>query len=497
MASLNVGWAWMVNIRSSTVPSSSMTATASAMSSVACGPMMWTPRSLAVFGVGDHFDEAVVAVDDAGLGVAGEGKLADLDFVAFLLGLGLGEAGAADLRIGVGAGGDAVAPDGAEGAAGDVGDGDDAAHGADVGELRQAGDDVADGVDAGLGGLLGFVDLDEAAIELDFRLLDADAFGARCAADGDEDFLSFFLDGLAGGGGPGDFDAGGRLLDLLDFAAGVDVDAALFEEACEFLGYFFVFGRHDARQEFNNRDFGSVAAEDRGELDADCAGADDEEGFRYLGDGENFDVGEDAVVGREAKDGFGGGAGGQDDVLGLELAPGAVGGEGEGVEAAFGRAGERGESGDDGDLVFLHQKSEALGVLVDDGGFALEDVVPVELRGGDVVDAELGGVLEVVPDFCVEEQGLGGDAADVEAGAAEDAVFLNECNFEAELSAANGRGVAGGAAADDGDVVNGLSSRVRQRGLRSGAGCDGARVQQLFSLMEGRGGFVGPSVWKE
>jgi hypothetical protein len=44
MASASVGWAWIVHIKSSTVASSSMAATASAINSVACGPMMWTPR---------------------------------------------------------------------------------------------------------------------------------------------------------------------------------------------------------------------------------------------------------------------------------------------------------------------------------------------------------------------------------------------------------------------------------------------------------------------
>ena len=55
MASLSVGWAWMVNISSSTVPSSSMTAMASAMSSVACGADDVDAENFAVFGVGDDF----------------------------------------------------------------------------------------------------------------------------------------------------------------------------------------------------------------------------------------------------------------------------------------------------------------------------------------------------------------------------------------------------------------------------------------------------------
>jgi hypothetical protein len=49
----------------------------------------------------------------------------------------------------------------------------------DVGQLRQAEYDVADGVDAGLGGLLRFVDFDEAALELDLCLFEADAACAR------------------------------------------------------------------------------------------------------------------------------------------------------------------------------------------------------------------------------------------------------------------------------------------------------------------------------
>src|SRR5579871_335976 len=50
-------------------------------------------EDFAVLRVGDDLYEAVVAVDDGGLGVAGEGKLPDLDFVALLPGLGLSQSG--------------------------------------------------------------------------------------------------------------------------------------------------------------------------------------------------------------------------------------------------------------------------------------------------------------------------------------------------------------------------------------------------------------------
>jgi len=60
----------------------------------------------------------------------------------------------------------------------------------------------------------------------------------------------------------------------------------------------------------------------------------------------------------------------------------------------------------------------------------------------------------VVPDFGGEEHGLGGNAADVQAGAAELVGLFDEGDLEAELSGANRAGVAGGTAADDCKVVD-------------------------------------------
>ena len=77
--------------------------------------------------------------------------------------------------------------------AGDFGDRDDAFHGADVRQLRRSQHDVADGVNARLGGLHPAVGLDEAAIGLDLGSFQADVFGARLAAHGDQDFLRFDL----------------------------------------------------------------------------------------------------------------------------------------------------------------------------------------------------------------------------------------------------------------------------------------------------------------
>ncbi len=66
-------------------------------------------------------------------------------------------------------------------------------------------------------------------------------------------------------------------------------------------------------------------------------------------------------------------------------------------------------------------------------------------------------VFHVVIDFGVEKQGLSRDAADVKAGSAEVRVFLDEGGLQPELSGANGGGVSGRAAADDGYVVESVS----------------------------------------
>lgn len=50
------------------------------------------------------------------------------------------------------------------------------------------------------------------------------------------------------------------------------------------------------------------------------------------------------------------------------------------------------------------------------------------------------------------QQGLGRDAADIQAGAAQGGAFIDEGDLEAELGGAEGANVAAGAGADDDEV---------------------------------------------
>ena len=93
------------------------------------------------------------------------------------------------------------------------------------------------------------------------------------------------------------------------------------------------------------------------------------------------------------------------------------------------------------------------------------DAVLVSVDGGDVdavqghVHAVLRGVAGVVGQLGGVQQGLGGDAAVVEAGAAELAL-LDEADGEAQLHGAQGRGVAAAAAAEYQDVEFLRSCRI-------------------------------------
>src|SRR6185436_15883533 len=105
-----VGCAWIVRISSSTVHSSRSASVASATSSVARGPIMWTPSTSSYFFSATIFtkpsiSDAIRAREHAEL------ERADANIVAARLGFLLGQADAADFRIAVGAAGDLVVVD--------------------------------------------------------------------------------------------------------------------------------------------------------------------------------------------------------------------------------------------------------------------------------------------------------------------------------------------------------------------------------------------------
>ena len=70
-------------------------------------------------------------------------------------------------------------------------------------------------------------------------------------------------------------------------------------------------------------------------------------------------------------------------------------------------------------LFFFIRNCEALGVLVHDALLALLDRAPVQRDAGGVLQPEFRAFLHVVEDFGVEQQRLGWNATDMQAGAAQ------------------------------------------------------------------------------
>ena len=105
-------------------------------------------------------------------------------------------------------------------------------------------------------------------------------------------------------------------------------------------------------------------------------------------------------------------------------------------------------------LVLAHEELKALGVLSDNLVLALLDGCPVQLGTIDALNAKFLCGFQVVVDFGVEQQRLGGNAADVQAGSTQLVVFFDQTGFQSPLPGANSGGVPCRAATDDCDVVD-------------------------------------------
>ena len=210
----------------------------------------------------------------------------------------------------------------------------------------------------------------------------------------------------------------------------------------------------DLRQHLDHGDVGAHGVEERGELDADRAGADHQQRLRHLLRHHRLEIGPDQLlVGLEPRQHARPRAGREDDVLGLigALAQRALRRLDGGLlhRDLAGRI-DRRLAPDHRDLVLLHQEADAVIEALRDAARALHHGLRIErdFLGGKPV---ILGVLHVVVDFGRAQQRLGRDAAPVQADAAEIG-FLDDRGLEAELGGADRGDVAAGAGADDDDV---------------------------------------------
>src|SRR5690606_23230707 len=103
------------------------------------------------------------------------------------------------------------------------------------------------------------------------------------------------------------------------------------------------------------------------------------------------------------------------------------------------------------DLVLLEEELDALVQLARDVARAADDLVPLDLDALEVESPEVG-LLDLLEELGVGEEGLARDAPPVEADAAEPGA-LDAGDLHAQLGGADRADVAGGPAADDDQVV--------------------------------------------
>src|ERR1700733_7853813 len=386
-------------------------------------------ENFAVLRFGDDFDEAVVRAENRRLAVSEERKFSSFHVVTGVARLFFGEAYGADLRLAI-CGGRAAQPvEGLHVFSGHAADGDDSLHRRGVRQLRQSGDDIADGVEIRFGGFHVGIGMDESALDFGPRFFEPAIFSERAASDGDQDFFGrqvLRFSGLV-------LESDGRALRIffygLDFSSRFDADAFFLEGFFELRRNFLVFQRHDSPQRLEDRHFRTESAIDRCEFHSDRTGADDPQRFRNRGQLQNFAVTQDAAgIKLDAGQRTRFRTRGEHCVRRFQL---------RGRTIFFNRdaswTGNATPTGDRIDFVFLEQHADAASVFLDDFVLACEHRRPVDLHILHF-EAEFLGALEIVVNVGVVQEYFGGYTAHVQAGAAEKWVFFNDSGLQSPLT---------------------------------------------------------------
>ena len=228
--------------------------------------------------------------------------------------------------------------------------------------------------------------------------------------------------------------------------------------------------------ELDHRHLGAERVVDGGHLQADDPAADDEQALGDGGDLQRARGVHDALVVRQIGQPGGARARRDDAVLEAHGRLAVARPHGDDV-----RAGELPVASDHLDLALARQPGEAPGQPPHHTVLPAAHRVDVDLRAreGDAGSAQLFGLGEHARDV---QQGLGGDAAHVQAYAAERLAAVDQRHLQTEVGGAEGRRVAARPGAEHRD----LHADVRVGRRRRGARRLGRR------LVGGRGGRIGP-----
>ena len=401
-------------------------------------------------GIGKDFHKAgrLMIGPRAGIGLEGEFALLVLDAGLFQLGFGLADPG--DLRVRVDHARHHVIIDMARLASDQLGDGG-AVILCLVGQHRPV-NAVTDCPDT-VGNLEVIGGLDNAAlVGLAANRFEAQPFGIGAAAHSDDDGIGFegFL-----------VTAFCRLhekLDLVvhplnasDLLAKAELKALFLEDALGFLGDLIVCARHDAVEIFDHGHIGAKTGPDRAELQPDNPGADNDQLFGNFLERDGPGIGHDALfVDLDIRQGGRLRPRRDHDILRIQRLLLAV----LAIDLDDALVLDAAKAFDVIDLVLLHQEFDALGQALH-GIFLLAHhlrQVDLDPAGLDAEPFEI--ILGRREQFRRVQQRLGGDAADIEAGAAEHAALVDDGGLQAKLAATDRAIVAAGAAADNHYIVS-------------------------------------------
>ena len=419
-------------------------------------------ENLAVFLPGDNLHQALAAVENQRLAVGAHGELADLIVDALRAALLLRQADGRGLRLHIDAGGVRfLVVDG-----GDAHDvlRRDLAHGAGgVRQLRAAEDAVADGVDAGDARLHLVVYDDAAAVVFNLPGVEVQALRVRAAADGDEHLLGLEADGLAALIAADDLRADGGRLHALHGALEMELHAHLLHMCHADLCQVAVEHGEHVIHRLDNGDLRTEGRIGARELEPDHAAADDDHRLRQLLQRQRAG-GVDAVgVLLQAGDGRLGvdGAGRDDDRVGGHLLGRAV----RLLDGELLRGDEGRLAVDLLDLIELQEPRDAARQLLGDGVLVSDDLREVDVHALDLDADVLALLLNLGDELRRVQQALRGDAADVQARAAE-ILFFDHGDLRPELRGADRRHIPAGPAADDNDILH-TAPRIRAESLRA------------------------------
>src|SRR5690606_12607850 len=291
---------------------------------------------------------------------------------------------------------------------------------------------IPDGINAVHVRSVELVDDDSPGLRLDTGLLEPYILDIAHDAHGGENLITFecflallrlhlHLQGLA------------ARIDGLHLHSGKDFDALLLEGALELLGHVGVFDRHEAIQQLDDGHLGAHLMIEVGELHADRAGAADHEPLRRLLLEQSLAIRDDLLpVDGQRRDLAGTSTGGNDDMLRLDrllLADGLAIHVGRGFDRNFALAGQAAMPEEDVDLVLLHQELDALVHLVGHAPTPLDDLREIRVHCAVQREAVIREVPCILHDFRTLEEGLRGDAPDVQTYPTE-LVALDDCGLE-------------------------------------------------------------------